>query len=84
MKRFMNSRRESGTRAFVLIEALVVIAIFGILVAIMLPNLGKVKRQANRIKCISNLKQIGICFTYFALDNQGRLPWQYQYRRPSS
>ena len=59
-----------------MIEALVVIAIYGILVAIMLPALGNAKRQANRIKCISNLRQIGICFTYFALDNQGRLPWQ--------
>ena len=72
----MKTLKPSGTRAFVLIEALVVIAIFGILVAIMLPNLGKAKRQANRMKCISNLRQIGICFTYFALDNQGRLPWQ--------
>lgn len=69
---YMNQNFKS---AFTLIELLVVIAIIGILAGMMLPSLAKAKVKANRIKCISNMKQIGASLNSFAHDNDGRFPW---------
>jgi prepilin-type N-terminal cleavage/methylation domain-containing protein/MYXO-CTERM domain-containing protein/prepilin-type processing-associated H-X9-DG protein len=63
-------------RAFSLIELLVVIAIIGILAAMLLPTLGRSLRQADRVHCLNNLRQIGISFQQFADDHQNRYPMQ--------
>jgi prepilin-type N-terminal cleavage/methylation domain-containing protein/prepilin-type processing-associated H-X9-DG protein len=64
----------TAPRAFTLIELLVVIAIIAILAAMLLPSLASAKNQANKTKCVSNLKQLGTAITLFTSDNVETFP----------
>jgi len=62
-------------KGFTLIELLVVISIIVLLVAILIPTLSRVRKQAKAIGCQSNLRQTGVLFEVYAGDNNGTVPW---------
>jgi prepilin-type N-terminal cleavage/methylation domain-containing protein/prepilin-type processing-associated H-X9-DG protein len=59
--------------AFTLIELLVVISIIAVLMAIMMPALGKAREQARRMVCSANIRQIVQGLNTYAMDNEGYL-----------
>jgi len=66
--------RLSLKRAFTLIELLVVIAIIAILAALLLPALSSAKARAQRLKCTSQMKQLGLGFDLFVMDHNDQYP----------
>jgi len=65
---------KENKNAFTLVELLVVIGIIALLIALLIPALNSAKERANRIKCSSNLRQIGQAQLIYANDNKGQYP----------
>jgi prepilin-type N-terminal cleavage/methylation domain-containing protein len=63
-----------GQKGFTLIELLVVIAIIALLMAILMPALQRVRKQAKSVICQANLKQWGTIFAMYTDDNNGNFP----------
>ena len=68
-------RKKNG---FTLIELLVVISIIAMLLAILMPSLGMVKKKAQAVVCKSNLKQWGLVFLLYTQDNHDKF-WEDHY-----
>lgn len=62
------------SRAFTLVELLVVISVIGLLMGILIPALNKARGVASRTYCMSNLRQIGVAFRAYLDDNRDIFP----------
>src|SRR5271170_7301218 len=65
-------REITNRRGFTLIELMVVVAIIALLVAVLLPSLGKARERSKIVYCLSNLRQMGIMYRTYLQDQNSR------------
>jgi prepilin-type N-terminal cleavage/methylation domain-containing protein len=77
------AKREKG---FTLIELLVVIAIIALLMAILMPSLARVRKQAQAVTCMSQIKTWSLVYKLYTDDNNGFFPegWGYADQHPGT
>jgi prepilin-type N-terminal cleavage/methylation domain-containing protein/prepilin-type processing-associated H-X9-DG protein len=78
-----NRTERSRAAGFTMIELLVVVGIIGVLAAILFPVIVKAKESAKIAKCISNMRQLGSCLTFYLDDNSSRFPAAAAWGAPS-
>ena len=62
--------------AFTMIELLIVVACLGIVAALLLPVIARREARVSKVNCANNLKQLGVAFRTWALDNADKYPTQ--------
>lgn len=66
--------RDDHRRGFTLIELLVVIGVIALLLALLLPALGRAREKSRAVYCASNMRQIGAAMSLYAEDHGGYVP----------
>ena len=66
--------KDGEGRGFTVVEVLVVVSILSVLMAILLPVLGKMRHQARTLQGLSNMREIVNAVNYYALDNANYYP----------
>jgi len=69
-----NRPHRAARRGFTLIEILVVIAIVAVLAAMLFPTLAKARASAQRVSCLSNMRQIGMAIQMYTMGHAERMP----------
>ena len=80
----MRTRHSKRSRAFTLIELLLVIAVIAILAGLLLPALARSKAKARTVACLNNVKQVALGFRMWADDNNGHFPWAVDFAEGGS
>ncbi|HEX8914983.1 MAG TPA: prepilin-type N-terminal cleavage/methylation domain-containing protein [Humisphaera sp.] len=62
-------------RGFTLVELIVVIAIIAVLISILLPAVGRGLEMARRVRCMSNIRQLGQAMLAYASNHRGTLAY---------
>jgi prepilin-type N-terminal cleavage/methylation domain-containing protein len=75
LDRLRPAARTPGNRAaFTLVELLVVIAIIAVLIGLLLPTLRRARESADKTRCLSNLRQVGVYLQMYQNQFRGQLP----------
>ncbi|MEO8137687.1 MAG: prepilin-type N-terminal cleavage/methylation domain-containing protein [Betaproteobacteria bacterium] len=75
--------KPGSSRAFTLVELLVVIGIIAVLIGVLLPALNKARQQSQSVACLSNMRQLGQGLVMFAQEHKGYLPKGWFNARPA-
>jgi competence protein ComGC len=70
----MRLSARGSSKAFTLVEVLVILVTLGLLAAVFIPNFAKARRQALAKACSNNLKMVGFAFRVCAVDSSGDWP----------
>jgi type II secretory pathway pseudopilin PulG len=61
-------------RGFTLVEALTVTSVIGVVIAIIVPTVSTLRGSARSARCQSNLRQLGVAASAYAMQNRDRYP----------
>jgi hypothetical protein len=68
--------RAPATRAMTLVEIMCITVVLSVIVIVVVPWMARPRFQGSRIKCVNNLKNVGLAFRIFATDNSDLFPFQ--------
>lgn len=74
MKHCQQARSHQASKAFTLVELLVVVSIIALLVAVLLPSLQKAREQARSVKCLANLHAYALGMMSYTAEHRDFLP----------